>query len=152
MSLTLYRNKSLSIKVDKVLDNSLTINGVRLVDDQFNEEEPKITVQGVTSFDNYNYFMFDDKYYFIEGVTWETDTVAIVSGRIDLLMTYKDFIKTLPCYIKRSQSNPNLYMNDNRPLSCQQIQEKLDFPYLFDDTEDKGCFILTTSQNGYAAV
>lgn len=149
MSLTLYRNKSLSNKVDKVLDNSLTINGVRLVDDQFNEEAPKITVQGVTSFDDYNYFMFDDKYYFIEDVTWETDTVAIVSGRIDVLMSFKDVIRSLECYVERSNDEQPYVQDDYDTLACYQNQEIIDFNKGFSEVEPDGVYIFMTAQKGY---
>lgn len=152
MTITLYKNQSLSNVVDKVLTSERVIEGVRLVDETFNEYNPSIIISGVTDFDGYNYFKFDDKYYFIQpdGIEWYTDTICTVTGQLDVLTTYKDFIRSLTAYVSRSESSGStLIKDDDDVLSVQQLYDTIDFPNGFSGLEEDGCYILTVAQSGY---
>lgn len=151
MTITLYKNQSLSNVVDKVLTSERVIEGVRLVDETFNEYNPSIIISGVTDFDGYNYFKFDDKYYFIQpdGIEWSTDTICTVKGQLDVLMTYKDVIRSLECYVERSDDEQPYVQDDFDTLACYQKQEIIDFNEGFSEVEPDGVYIFMTAQKGY---
>ena len=151
MTITLYKNQSLSNVVDKVLTSERVIEGVRLVDETFNEYNPSIIISGVTDFDGYNYFKFDDKYYFIQpdGIEWSTDTICTVKGQLDVLMTYKDVIRSLECYVERSNDEQPYVQDDYDTLACYQNQEVIDFNEGFSEVEPDGVYIFMTAQKGY---
>ena len=151
MTITLYKNQSLSNVVDKVLTSERVIEGVRLVDETFNEYNPSIIISGVTVFDGYNYFKFDDKYYFIQpdGIEWSTDTICTVKGQLDVLMTFKDVIRSLECYVERSNDEQPYVQDDFDTLACYQNQEVIDFNEGFSEVEPDGVYIFMTAQKGY---
>ena len=151
MTITLYKNQSLSNVVDKVLTSERVIEGVRLVDETFNEYNPSIIISGVTDFDGYNYFKFDDKYYFIQpdGIEWSTDTICTVKGQLDVLMTFKDVIRSLECYVERSNDEQPYVQDDFDTLACYQNQEVIDFNEGFSEVEPDGVYIFMTAQKGY---
>ena len=151
MTITLYKNQSLSNVVDKVLTSERTIEGVRLVDETFNEYNPSIIISGVTDFDGYNYFKFDDKYYFIQpdGIEWSTDTICTVKGQLDVLMSYKDVIRSIECYVERSDDEQTYVQDDFDTLACYQNKEVIDFNEGFSEVEQEGEYIFMTAQKGY---
>ena len=151
MTITFYKNQSLSNVVDKVLTSERVIEGVRLVDETFNEYNPSIIISGVTDFDGYNYFKFDDKYYFIQpdGIEWSTDTICTVKGQLDVLMTFKDVIRSLECYVERSNDEQPYVQDDFDTLACYQNQEVIDFNEGFSEVEPDGVYIFMTAQKGY---
>lgn len=151
MTITFYKNQSLSNVVDKVLTSERVIEGVRLVDETFNEYNPSIIISGVTDFDGYNYFKFDDKYYFIQpdGIEWSTDTICTVKGQLDVLMSYKDVIRSLECYVERSDDEQPYVQDDYDTLACYQNQEVIDFNEGFSEVEPDGVYIFMTAQKGY---
>lgn len=154
MAITFYRNQSLSNKVDKVLSDARTLNGERLVDEQFNESHPSIKVSGITDYTQYNYFKFSDKYYFMDPseIVWETNGVAVIKGHIDVLSTFPDLVRSLVCYVERSDEGQPFIPDEMDTLLCYQNQEILEFGSGFEEDEDKGIYILTVGQPGYKTV
>lgn len=152
MDMVLYRNNSLSNVVDKVLTNSYTVSGTAFVL-PYDERFPKIRVTGVSNYDNYNYFQIGNKYYYITKVEWKTNQESILSGELDLLMTYKSYIRGLTCYLKRSENHSTPYVNDNmETLQANQKFTIINFPYAnaLQDDEFGGCYVLSVAQSGYS--
>lgn len=151
MALTFYRNQSHANVVDKVLSDAKTINGERLVDDIFNEANPSIKVYGIKDFSTYNYFKYADKYYFMNpnSVNWITNDVAVITGHIDVLTTFKDLVRSLECYVDRSNT-PQPYVSDELDtFTCYQNSEVISFKKGFGELEEDGVYIFMTAQAGY---
>lgn len=149
MNLILYHNNDLSNVVDKTLTKAVTLTGTLFVL-PYDERLPSIRVTGVTNYDGFNYFKIDNKYYYITKVEWKTNKESILHGELDLLMTFKDYIRDLKCYLKRSDNHTTPYVNDEmQVLQCNQNYEVVNFPNKLSEEEADGCYILSVSHRGY---
>lgn len=149
MNLILYRNESLANVVNKVLGTGTTVTGTAFVL-PYDERFPSIRVTGVQSYDNYNYFEIDGKYYYITKVEWKTNQESILHGELDLLMTFKDYIKSLTCYLKRSDNHTTPYINDEmQVLQCNQNYTIVPFEDTMKDDKDHCLYVFVTSQRFY---
>lgn len=73
---------------------------------------------------NYVYIPMFNRYYFVDDITAVVYGVWNVALSVDVLMTYKDTIKTLEAFVDRSQSNYNLKVIDNKlPLEKTETVE-----------------------------
>lgn len=73
---------------------------------------------------NYVYIPLFNRYYFVDDITAVVYGVWDVALSVDVLMTYKDTIKTLEAFVDRSQSNYNLKVIDNKlPLEKTETVE-----------------------------
>lgn len=73
---------------------------------------------------DYNYMTIqyengDTRYYFINDIFIDRTHVFVVSGHVDVLMTYKDDIDKLEAMAIRSEDNYNTYINDSAQVSYQ---------------------------------
>lgn len=59
---------------------------------------PSFIVQGLTKAHFYNYCKFEDKYYWISNITYETTDIQIISCTMDALATFKTEIKAANGY------------------------------------------------------
>ena len=149
MDLTLYHNNDLSNVVDKTLTNATTISGTAFVL-PYDERFPTIRVTGVPNYDGFNYFKIGGKYYYITKIEWKTNQESILHGELDLLMTFKSYIRKLNCYLKRSDNHTTPYINDEmQVLQCNQNYSVVNFPNALSEDEEDGCYILTVSHRGY---
>lgn len=73
---------------------------------------PSLTLEG--SYFGQNYVEMGGRYYFVVAVNQERTDLYTLSLRLDVLMTYRDKIKQLPCVVKRngSWSNTDVYDPD----------------------------------------
>lgn len=73
---------------------------------------PSLTLEG--AYDGENYVNIGDRYYFVVAVNQERTDLYTLSLRLDVLMTYKDKIKALPCVVRRNGvwSNTDMYDPD----------------------------------------
>lgn len=73
---------------------------------------------------NYVYIPLLNRYYFVDDMTAVVYGVWDVALSVDVLMSYKDTIKTLEAFVDRSQSNYNLKIIDNKlPLEKTETVE-----------------------------
>src|SRR5574344_962747 len=133
MNIDLYYTPSLSNVVNKSL-TLRTSNASAKFLDPYDEYMPIVRLRGRCNFDDVNYVCIKEtganafeRYYFLEDVTIKSPQIAIMRLRLDVLMTYKTFIKSLHCYLKRSDSNGNGYLPDSRPQLIYNNVEKLSF-------------------------
>lgn len=149
MDLTLYHNNDLSNVVDKTLTNATIISGTAFVL-PYDERFPTIRVTGVSNYDGFNYFKIGDKYYYITKIEWKTNQESILHGELDLLMSFKTYIRDLNCYLKRSDNHTTPYINDEmQVLQCNQNYSVVNFPNALSEEEEDGCYILSVSHSGY---
>ena len=144
-TLTLYKNKSLPRVVSKTLTGatSITANPIG----PFNERNPRFEVGGISDIDQYDYFEFDGKYYFMQ--TTVQDCTQIVIGYIDVLMSFPSVVGQLDCYIERGDTeNPNI-PDGADTLLAYQTQDTIQFATGFSEDEADGAYILVTAQNNY---
>lgn len=151
MDILLYKTESAPNVVDKKLTEVAHYTGVRLLDDT-SVLTPTIEVRESTIIDdlwsiNYFYIPKFKRYYFV------TDSVAIagmfrISGRVDVLRSYKSEILISSQIISRQENLQDRYLHDSMiPISDKQEVQEVEFGETFDDANS--LFILvTTGQQG----
>lgn len=172
MDIKLYHNASQSNVVNKTITLVATLSNAKFLD-PYDEYAPVIKLKGYTNFDNTNYVVITDtsqgsdnftRAYFIESVDIKSPSIAILHLRMDVLMTFKDYILQMRCYLARSESNGDLYLPDNRPRRVYNNVSKLTFRDVQgniegfirpgeDDTDqmNNGWYLITTIQDQYGS-
>lgn len=134
-------NKDISI----IDDVSATIKGALSV------ENPVLILQyksDIQSNVNYVYIPEYNRYYFV------TDIINLTGGRyelhckVDVLMSFKDYILNLSCIVDKqsSKDNANMYLDDGSfVVQSKEFVNTINFPRGFNDN---GEFILITAGGG----
>lgn len=134
-------NKNISI----IDDVSATIKGALSV------ENPVLILQYKSDIQpnvNYVYIPEYNRYYFV------TDIINLTGGRyeihckVDVLMSFKDYILNLSCIVDKqsSKDNANMYLDDGSfVVQSKEFVDTIDFPRGFNDN---GEFILITAGGG----
>ena len=134
-------NKDISI----IDDVSATIKGALSV------ENPVLILQyksDIQSNVNYVYIPEYNRYYFV------TDIINLTGGRyelhckVDVLMSFKDYILNLSCIVDKqsSKDNANMYLDDGSfVVQSKEFVDTINFPNGFNDN---GEFILITAGGG----
>lgn len=65
---------------------------------------------------NYMYIPKFKRYYFIEDITLSTGGIVLISGKCDVLMSFKNDILPIKCTITRQEHKTNDLLIDNRLL------------------------------------
>lgn len=154
MDIILYKNFSVENKLEKSITAVATYTGQQMPEayDDY-DIAVKFTVPNATlKWSNVNYMKVDGAYYFVESVEHLRENIELVKGRMDLLMTYKDAIKSLRVLAERSTSHGSTRLDDeNRLLSVDTTRVVSTFPNKILGGEMSGRYILTTAQKGYTA-
>ena len=145
-TLTLYKNKSLPNVVSKTLSGGVNVTGQMV--NEYDERNPKFQVsKSVSNIDQYDYMLFDGKYYYISTTVQEANN--IIEGQIDPLMSFPDVVGALTCYIERGgTANANI-VDSADTLLAYKNQVVLPFDNAFSEDSSKGTFVLVTAQNNY---
>lgn len=134
-------NKDISI----IDDVSATIKGALSV------ENPVLILQYKSDIQpnvNYVYIPEYNRYYFV------TDIINLTGGRyeihckVDVLMSFKDYILNLSCIVDKqsSKDNANMYLDDGSfVVQSKEFVNTINFPRGFNDN---GEFILITAGGG----
>lgn len=134
-------NKDISI----IDDVSATIKGALSV------ENPVLILQYKSHIQpnvNYVYIPEYNRYYFV------TDIINLTGGRyeihckVDVLMSFKDYILNLSCIVDKqsSKDNANMYLDDGSfVVQSKEFVDTINFPRGFNDN---GEFILITAGGG----
>lgn len=151
MDIFMYKTESAPNVVDKKLKEVAHYTDIRLLDDT-SVLTPTIEVRESTIIDdlwsiNYFYIPKFKRYYFVTDLT-ATAGMFQISGRVDVLRTYKDEINLSSQIITRQQNLQDKYLHDSMiPISDKQEVIETEFGETFDDSNS--LFILvTTGQQG----
>lgn len=151
MDIFLYKTESAPNVVDKKLTEVAHYISVRLLDET-SVLTPTIEVRESTIIDdlwsiNYFYIPKFKRYYFV------TDLVATagmfrISGRVDVLRSYKSEIEISSQIITRQENLQDKYLHDNMiPISDKQEVQEVEFGETFDDTNSLFILITTGQQS-----
>lgn len=152
MTLTLYKNKSDSLVVNKQIEALKSQVDFKLLDD-CDEFNPVLILKNETAVRTANYIYIEDwnKYYYIDNRTYNNNGIITISCNEDVLMSFKDKIRATEQNITRSEDPNiyNLYINDPRMqvTTKMQVQQKVFGNEIFnvnDMTLSDENFILTT--------
>lgn len=152
MDIFLYKTESAPNVVDKRLTEVAHYTSVRLLDDT-SILTPTIEVRESTIIDdlwtiNYFYIPKFKRYYFV------TDAVATagmfrLSGRVDVLRSYKSEILISSQIISRQENLQDRYLHDSMiPISDKQEVQEIEFGETFDDTNSLFILVTTGQQSG----
>lgn len=147
MNITLYTNSSMSNVVDKKLTNAQNVSDISFLE-SFGDYSPKVRL-GVSP-GSHNYAEINGKFYFIEDVRHESDSIHYIYLRLDVLMTYKKEIRNLVGWVNRGGDRAPYLVDNKEPIANYNSMETIEFPAGFDETEEGGCYVILTSQSGYS--
>lgn len=128
-----YRNNSESNRLDKDIDLIITATGT--LKEGSSIIKPNVLVDSIIDNiigSNYVYISEFNRYYFIEDIISEYNSLLRVILRVDVLMSFKNDILLNRAIIQKSERNWNLYLNDGimRTYQYKNI-ETIKFPTAF---------------------
>lgn len=130
MTITLYKNLSESIVVDKSLTEISTVEGA--LRDGSSIIDPTIRLDfNVDSISGANYIYIHEwnRYYFVEDITSLYNSYWLVKCHVDVLYTYRVPVRRLSAIIARQQNLYNLYLDDDKFLvNAQRLYWTKAFP------------------------
>lgn len=147
MTIGLYYNKSDERKLNKDLDTIATYNGY--LKNECSIQSPTVFIEGAFNIGNNinaNYMFLPDyrRYYYITDITQVRANLVKISGRVDVLMSFKNEIQNSIGIVRKQEHNYNLFLDDG---SLKVYQDKLiickEFPNGFPKENDH--FILVTA-------
>ena len=152
MDVTLYKNFSVENKLNKNLTQVAKYAGIQVVEptDDYDIQIRMTVPTDTLKWSNVNYFEFDGAYYFLESVDKQANSISVVNGRMDLLMTYQSAIQALSVLPERSTSHGSMRLEDqNRRITVDSVRTVVAFPNTISGSEGMGAYIVTTAQSGY---
>lgn len=126
MQIILYNQSSDVNKLNKTLGTGVTVTGT--IKDESSVENPEIILSRAIT-DSFNYFYIQDlhRYYFVTDKTLEHQR-TIVTGHVDVLMSFNAAIKNLQIVAERASNNYNIYQVDSEiPMLNYKIMETQHF-------------------------
>lgn len=143
MECKLYKTTSPKNAINKVLTNEIT-KELNLKDevDILNPTFNLLIFDGIFNY-NYAYVPSFNRYYFINGITILTRTIAQLDLKVDVLESWKEDILQANCHITK-ENNANMY-GAEIAKSTQKSSEILTHAPIFALQED---FILTVTRGG----
>lgn len=112
-SIMLYQNLSENNRMDKDLNPPITFQGDLREDSSI--INPVITIESpvnIVCIYNYAFIPEFNRYYFINDVVTISNTLTQISLHVDVLMSFKDYIKANLATTRRQENDWNLYLND----------------------------------------
>lgn len=128
MTLTIYKNKSDKIRLDKDITQIATYDGC--LREGCSVTDPIIKVEGVFNIfqkGNANYMFLPDyrRYYYITDIIQLRANIVEIHAKVDVLMSFRNEIRACSGIISKSSNNYNLYLDDgslkvyqNKELDC----------------------------------
>lgn len=149
MEITLYQNVSEKNRLNKEFTDELAATAI--FKDEVDIINPTLRITGDISIISFNYLYIKElnRYYYIDNIVSVRNNLWELKCSIDVLMTYKEGIKTQNALISRQENKYNLYLPDDhfKTLATPRIQVKA-FPNSFTDEATLGNrvrFILTVA-------
>lgn len=152
MDVTLYKNFSVPTKITKNITQVAKYTGIQVVEptDDYDVQIRMTVPTDTLKWSNVNYFEFDGAYYFLESVDKQANSISVINGRMDLLMTYQSAIRALSVLPERSTSHGSMRLEDqNRRITVDSVRTVVAFPNPISGSEGMGAYIVTTAQSGY---
>ena len=147
MTLALYENKSDEIVLDKNITTLATYNGY--MKNESSILNPIVRIEGAFNIGNLvnaNYMYLPDyrRYYYITDISQIRANLVEITGRVDVLMRFKDEIRLCSGIVRKNANEYNVYLDDG---SLKVYQNKLiitkEFPSGFPIENDR--YILITA-------
>ena len=147
-TISLFKTASENNRVVKVLTDEKQLSGE--LRNQTSVLNPNIRIESVDNIAGYNYCYISEfgRYYYIVDITSVRTGCWQVSLRCDVLMSYKDQIKSITGVVVRQENNPNKLLVDR--LEKLQSDKEIDILYYPEAFNKNLQFILVTAggQNG----
>lgn len=103
----LFRNADDKRVIDKTLTPLYSVNANIIIPSSVMTPQLRIAWSTALPTANYMYIAAFGRYYYITDITADTGGAAIITGRVDVLMSYDAAIKSLPAVVVRSTSSTN---------------------------------------------
>ena len=147
-TISLFKTDSENNRVVKTLTDEKQLSGE--LRNQTSVLNPSIRIESADNISTYNYAYISEfgRYYYITDIVSVRTNCWVVSLRCDVLMSYKDEIKTITGVVVRQESNPNKLLVDR--LERIQSDKEIDILYYPDAFSKNLQYILVTAggQNG----
>ena len=147
MTITLYKTTDENNVVYKTLTNSQNFSNCVLKENT-SVITPIIFIQTDTNLSTYNYCYIPDfsRYYYITNVSSVRNGLWQINLKVDVLMSYKNYLSTMDCIVRRSEQDYNKYIydNENKTLSYKEIKT-VKFP---NSPLDKHMYYILTTVGG----
>lgn len=147
-TISLFKTNSENNRVVKTLTDEKQLSGE--LRNQTSVLNPSIRIESADNISTYNYAYISEfgRYYYITDIVSVRTNCWVVSLRCDVLMSYKDEIKTITGVVVRQESNPNKLLVDR--LERIQSDKEIDILYYPDAFSKNLQYILVTAggQNG----
>ena len=147
-TISLFKTNSENNRVVKTLTDEKQLSGE--LRNQTSVLNPSIRIESADNISTYNYAYISEfgRYYYITDIVSVRTNCWVVSLRCDVLMSYKDEIKTITGVVVRQESNPNKLLVDR--LERIQSDKEIDILYYPDAFSKNLKYVLVTAggQNG----
>ena len=147
-TISLFKTDSENNRVVKTLTDEKQLSGE--LRNQTSVLNPSIRIESADNISAYNYAYISEfgRYYYITDIVSVRTNCWVVSLRCDVLMSYKDEIKTITGVVVRQESNPNKLLVDR--LERIQSDKEIDILYYPDAFSKNLQYVLVTAggQNG----
>lgn len=144
MYINLYRNISPPNYVNKSISEVISLEGT--LREPTSIIDPVVIVELDTPMGfNYVHIPAFNRYYYVTGISSESNNLVAIAMHCDVLMTFKDEIVEMEAIIKRQENSFNLYLDDGIFKAYQNTKHKLlRFPRSFSEFS----YILALAGNG----
>lgn len=144
MNITLYSNSSPPNFINKTITQVESLEGTLRNPTSIIDPVVVIERNNPVGF-NYAYIPEFGRYYYVTGISSESNGLVAIAMHVDVLMTYKAEIGNMDAIIKRQENLYNLYLDDGIFKAYQNTKHKLlRFPYGFNEFS----YILALAGNG----
>lgn len=147
-TISLFKTNSENNRVVKTLTDEKQLSGE--LRNQTSVLNPSIRIESADNISAYNYAYISEfgRYYYITDIVSVRTNCWVVSLRCDVLMSYKDEIKTITGVVVRQESNPNKLLVDR--LERIQSDKEIDILYYPEAFSKNLQYVLVTAggQNG----
>ena len=147
-TISLFKTTSENNRVVKTLTDEKQLSGE--LRNQTSVLNPSIRIESADNISTYNYAYISEfgRYYYITDIVSVRTNCWLVSLRCDVLMSYKDQIKSIIGVVVRQEHNPNKLLSDR--LEKLQSNKEIDILYYPEAFNKNLQFILVTAggQNG----
>lgn len=126
-TISLYKTASENNRVVKALTSGKEMSGE--LRNQTSVLNPSIRIESADNISTYNYAYISEfgRYYYITDIVSVRNNCWAVSMRCDVLMSYKDEIRTIVGIVVRQENNPNSLIADG----YEKIQSNKDIDILY---------------------
>ena len=144
MTVIFYKYNDIKNKINKTLENGLTVNDV-VIQNDFDITAFELLIKNSNFSSEYNYCYIQDlgRYYFIESVEKMNGTIYRIRVSVDVLKSFSTQIKNINAVITKSE-NP-----DDNFVDCEKSENySSEVINLTDNFNHSGNLILVTSLGG----